>query len=106
MFIYTKNYEGIKKRTREAQKFFGRACQILINGHIAEGVKSVAQYHNRQCSTSAFLCHPQQTDLFLVNETFIYFASIKSHFQHQKSVGNNMKKFISEMCFFWMLVKC
>lgn len=29
IFIYTKNYGRIKERTKEAQKFFGRACQIF-----------------------------------------------------------------------------
>lgn len=50
--------EELERGPKKLRNSLEELVRFLINGHIAEGVKSVAQYHNRQCSTSASLCHP------------------------------------------------
>lgn len=48
----------LKRGPKKLRNSFVKLATFLINGHIAEGVKSVAQYHNRQCNAFASLCHP------------------------------------------------
>lgn len=50
--------EELKRAPKKLRNSLEELVRFLINGHIAEGVKSVAQYHNRQCSASASFCQP------------------------------------------------